>query len=108
MPLTEVADALGIPVGTARSRLHYALKTGNSDPAAEPQTNLDVVDDLAAGLGAADVPPPYMLVGSQQTSQASNSPRPNPSSVSPDPSTPATCVTANTKTRSRNSSRFVA
>jgi RNA polymerase sigma-70 factor, ECF subfamily len=27
MPLTEVADALGIPVGTARSRLHYALRT---------------------------------------------------------------------------------
>jgi RNA polymerase sigma-70 factor (ECF subfamily) len=27
MPLTEVAEALGIPVGTARSRLHYALRT---------------------------------------------------------------------------------
>ena len=27
LPLTEVADALGIPVGTARSRLHYALRT---------------------------------------------------------------------------------
>jgi RNA polymerase sigma-70 factor, ECF subfamily len=27
MPLTEVADVLGIPVGTARSRLHYALRT---------------------------------------------------------------------------------
>ena len=27
LPLTEVAEALGIPVGTARSRLHYALKT---------------------------------------------------------------------------------
>ena len=27
LPLTEVSDALGIPVGTARSRLHYALRT---------------------------------------------------------------------------------
>jgi RNA polymerase sigma-70 factor (ECF subfamily) len=27
LPLTETADALGIPVGTARSRLHYALRT---------------------------------------------------------------------------------
>lgn len=27
LPLTEVAETLGIPVGTARSRLHYALKT---------------------------------------------------------------------------------
>jgi RNA polymerase sigma-70 factor (ECF subfamily) len=27
LPLTEVAEALGIPVGTARSRLHYALRT---------------------------------------------------------------------------------
>jgi RNA polymerase sigma-70 factor (ECF subfamily) len=26
-PLTEVAELLGIPVGTARSRLHYALRT---------------------------------------------------------------------------------
>ena len=27
MSLAEAADALGIPVGTARSRLHYALRT---------------------------------------------------------------------------------
>ena len=27
MPLTEAAAVLGIPVGTARSRLHYALRT---------------------------------------------------------------------------------
>ena len=27
MPLTDVADVLDIPVGTARSRLHYALRT---------------------------------------------------------------------------------
>lgn len=26
VPLTEVAEALGIPMGTARSRLHYALR----------------------------------------------------------------------------------
>lgn len=25
-PLTEIADTLGIPVGTARSRLHYAVR----------------------------------------------------------------------------------
>jgi hypothetical protein len=25
LPLTETADALGVPVGTARSRLHYAV-----------------------------------------------------------------------------------
>lgn len=27
MPLRDVADTMGIPVGTAKSRLHYALKT---------------------------------------------------------------------------------
>jgi len=26
LPLTEIADAVGIPAGTARSRLHYATK----------------------------------------------------------------------------------
>jgi RNA polymerase sigma-70 factor (ECF subfamily) len=26
-PLTEIAEALGIPLGTARSRLHYALRS---------------------------------------------------------------------------------
>jgi len=25
-PLTEIAETLGIPVGTARSRLHYAVR----------------------------------------------------------------------------------
>lgn len=30
MPLRDVADALEIPVGTAKSRLHYALKTMRS------------------------------------------------------------------------------
>jgi RNA polymerase sigma-70 factor (ECF subfamily) len=27
LPLTQVAESLGIPVGTARSRLHYALRS---------------------------------------------------------------------------------
>ncbi len=36
---------------------------GRSDPAAEPQDDLDVVDDLAALLAAADIEPPYVLVG---------------------------------------------
>jgi len=26
MPLEEIADVLGVPSGTARSRLHYALR----------------------------------------------------------------------------------
>jgi DNA-directed RNA polymerase specialized sigma24 family protein len=26
LPLTEVAEALGVPVGTATSRLHYAMR----------------------------------------------------------------------------------
>jgi RNA polymerase sigma-70 factor (ECF subfamily) len=25
-PLTEIADTLGVPVGTAKSRLHYAVR----------------------------------------------------------------------------------
>jgi RNA polymerase sigma-70 factor, ECF subfamily len=38
MPIAEVADALGIPVGTAGSRLHYALKGLHAalDAAARP------------------------------------------------------------------------
>ncbi len=27
LPLTEIAETLGIPAGTARSRLHYATRT---------------------------------------------------------------------------------
>jgi DNA-directed RNA polymerase specialized sigma24 family protein len=27
LPLTEISDALGIPVGTAGSRLHYAVRS---------------------------------------------------------------------------------
>jgi hypothetical protein len=36
---------------------------GQSDPAPTSPTDLDVVDDLARLLAAADVPPPYVLVG---------------------------------------------
>ena len=42
MPLQEVATSLGIPVGTAKSRLHYALAamrlavTAEPDPAPVP------------------------------------------------------------------------
>ncbi|HLX34107.1 MAG TPA: sigma-70 family RNA polymerase sigma factor [Candidatus Limnocylindrales bacterium] len=41
LPLTEVAAAVGVPAGTARSRLHYALErlreaiVASGDPAAE-------------------------------------------------------------------------
>ena len=36
MPLPEVAAALGIPVGTAKSRLHYALAAMRMSATAEP------------------------------------------------------------------------
>jgi DNA-directed RNA polymerase specialized sigma24 family protein len=39
MPLPEVAASLGIPLGTAKSRLHYAL--------AEMRTTVDVEADPA-------------------------------------------------------------
>jgi RNA polymerase sigma-70 factor (ECF subfamily) len=35
MPLTDVAAALRIPVGTAKSRLHYSLATMRASMAAE-------------------------------------------------------------------------
>jgi RNA polymerase sigma-70 factor (ECF subfamily) len=40
-PLTEIADTLGIPVGTARSRLHYAVRQLRSalDAGAMPAPN---------------------------------------------------------------------
>jgi RNA polymerase sigma-70 factor (ECF subfamily) len=37
LPLTEAADALGIPAGTAKSRLHRALVTLRSTMSAEPE-----------------------------------------------------------------------
>jgi DNA-directed RNA polymerase specialized sigma24 family protein len=36
MPLTEVAAAMRIPVGTAKSRLHYSLATMRASIAAVP------------------------------------------------------------------------
>ena len=38
MPLPQVATSLGIPVGTAKSRLHYALAAMRMSAAAEPDT----------------------------------------------------------------------
>jgi RNA polymerase sigma-70 factor, ECF subfamily len=38
MPLPEVAVALGIPVGTAKSRLHYSLAAMRASVLAEPVT----------------------------------------------------------------------
>jgi RNA polymerase sigma-70 factor (ECF subfamily) len=38
MPLPDVAAALGIPLGTAKSRLHYALAAMRMSAAAEPDT----------------------------------------------------------------------
>jgi DNA-directed RNA polymerase specialized sigma24 family protein len=36
MPLPEVATSLGIPLGTAKSRLHYALAAMRVTVTAEP------------------------------------------------------------------------
>ena len=36
MPLPDVAAALGIPLGTAKSRLHYALAAMRTSVTAEP------------------------------------------------------------------------
>jgi RNA polymerase sigma-70 factor (ECF subfamily) len=38
MPLPQVATSLGIPVGTAKSRLHYALAAMRMSAVAEPDT----------------------------------------------------------------------
>ena len=38
MPLPQVATSLGIPVGTAKSRLHYALAAMRMSAAVEPDT----------------------------------------------------------------------
>ena len=42
MPLREVAEVLGIPLGTAKSRLHYALETMRSG-ALEPPAESTVI-----------------------------------------------------------------
>ena len=36
MPLPDVAASLGIPLGTAKSRLHYALAAMRRSTTAEP------------------------------------------------------------------------
>ena len=38
MPLPDVAQTLGIPIGTAKSRLHYALDAMRTTVDAEPET----------------------------------------------------------------------
>ncbi len=38
MPLPEVAASLGIPVGTAKSRLHYAIAAMRMTVAADPES----------------------------------------------------------------------
>ena len=38
MPLPEVAAAMGIPLGTAQSRLHYALAAMRASVIARPAT----------------------------------------------------------------------
>ena len=38
MPLRDVAASLGIPVGTAKSRLHYALAAMRTTASAEPDS----------------------------------------------------------------------
>jgi len=47
MPLPEVASSLGIPLGTAKSRLHYALAAMRISVTAEPDT---VPAAVAGGL----------------------------------------------------------
>jgi RNA polymerase sigma-70 factor (ECF subfamily) len=38
MPLPQVATSLGIPIGTAKSRLHYALAAMRMSATADPDT----------------------------------------------------------------------
>ncbi len=57
-----VEDAL-LDEGSVRVCGYDRAGIGQSDPTAEPQTDLEAIDDLAALLEAADVQPPYVLVG---------------------------------------------
>ena len=43
MPLPEVAASLGIPLGTAKSRLHYALAAMRQSVTAEAEPGPDAV-----------------------------------------------------------------
>jgi RNA polymerase sigma-70 factor (ECF subfamily) len=47
LPLSEVAASMGIPLGTAKSRLHYALAAMRTIATAEPET---VPATVAGGL----------------------------------------------------------
>jgi pimeloyl-ACP methyl ester carboxylesterase len=53
----------GEVAGFARVVLYDRAGIGGSDPAPRPRTCQQLVDDLAALLGAVDVPTPYVLVG---------------------------------------------
>jgi len=43
--------------------MHDRAGLGSSDPAPGPQTSIEMVDNLRAVLGAAQIRPPYVLVG---------------------------------------------
>ena len=62
MAMRGIEDAL-LDEGSVRVCDYDRAGEGRSDPPAEPQDDLDVVDDLAALLDAAEIEPPYVLVG---------------------------------------------
>jgi pimeloyl-ACP methyl ester carboxylesterase len=62
MAMRGIEDAL-LDEGSVRVCDYDRAGEGRSDPPAEPQDDLDVVDDHAALLVAADIEPPYVLVG---------------------------------------------
>ena len=55
-------DAL-LEEGSVRTCDYDRAGEGRSDPAEQPQTDVDVVDDLAVLLETADIEPPYVFVG---------------------------------------------
>jgi RNA polymerase sigma-70 factor (ECF subfamily) len=48
LPLTDAADALGIPHGTAKSRLNRGLVALRSSMSAEPDSNLTLLGERPA------------------------------------------------------------
>ena len=64
MPLTEVAASLGIPIGTAKSRLHYALAAmrmavgGRADP--EPDNGPRRAGRMTAACASSATCPPIL------------------------------------------------